>query len=418
MPQPAIPTRNPGEVGNPNRSVFVIAVLALSFSVPSGSAQRPSSAEISRLEQQAETNLRNQKPDLAIVAYRRILALDPENAGAHSNLGLAFYLHGDYAPAVDEFSIALRNHPDQWNIVALCGISEANIGRNGGAIPHLDQAFRHVEEPTLLLAVGKRLFSLLYETGELNRAAELVGKLQQMAPENIDVIYAAHQVYSLLANRSFLKMAQAAPDSARMYQLQADRLAQIGNMKAAMVAYRLAIGRDSHLSGVHFQLAEALSVSRVAAERAEAEGEYLKALADNPLDEKSECRLGDIELQRSDVAGATQHYRRALDLQGNDPDANDGYGRALLASGAPQEARTYLKRAIQLDPTNVAAYYHLSQASRKAGDQEEAKRQMSDFLAHKAERENLKRRLEDMLPESFLRTDGRSFQVSQEPTPK
>jgi tetratricopeptide (TPR) repeat protein len=400
MFQPAIPTVNPGRVGNPNRLVFVIAVAALSLSVLNGSAQTPSSAEISRLGQQAEADLRNQKPELAIVAYRRILELDPENAGAHSNLGLAFYLHSDYAPAVDEFSIALRDQPDQWNIVALCGISEANIGRNVSAIAHLGQAFHHVEEPTLLLAVGKRLFSLLYEAGELTRAAEVVARLQEMAPQNIDVIYAAHQVYSLLANRSFLTMAQAAPDSARMYQLQADRLTQIGNMNAAIAAYRLAIARDVHLSGVHFELAEALSVSRIEAERAEAEGEYLKALADNPLDEKSECRLGDIDLQRSDIAGATRHYRRALELQADDPDANEGFGMALLASGTPQEARSYLKRAIQLDPTNVAAYYHLSQASRRAGDQEEAKREMAEFLTHKTERENLKHRLENLVPES------------------
>src|SRR5580704_10014564 len=179
-----------------------------------------SSAEIARLDGDAQSDLRAQKPELAIVAYKKILALDPANMGAHSNLGLAYYLHGDFAPATSEFNIALRSQAEQWNIVALCGISEANIGQNRNAAAHLDQAFQHVEDPELRLAVGQRLFSLLFEGGDLERAAETIGRLGQIAPKNIDVLYAAHEVYSLLDSRVFVTMAQFAPDSARMYQLR------------------------------------------------------------------------------------------------------------------------------------------------------------------------------------------------------
>jgi tetratricopeptide (TPR) repeat protein len=261
------------------------------------------------------------------------------------------------------------------------------------------------------------LFSILYEAGNLDRAADVVRKLQELDPTNIDVVYAAHQAYSILASRSFLAMAQLAPDSARMYQLRADRMAQMGNRKGAIAAYRLAIGRDAHLSGAHFALAEVLSVSQIEAERAQAEGEYLKALADNPEDEKSERRLGDIHMQRSDLAGATQHYQRALQLQANDPDANEGYGMALLASDSAQEARTYLRRAIQIDPTNVAAYYHLSQASRKAGDLDAANREMAEFLKLKAQRENLKRSFDD-LPIQAAREASQHDQRGAEAVPK
>lgn len=352
--------------------------------------------EIVRLAEQAESDLHNQKLEQASAEYQKILAIDPNNISAHSNLGLANYLQGKFAPAALEFRIALRLTPDLWNIAALCGLSEAKTADNADAALHLEQAFQHVTEPSLRIAVGKQLFSIAFEAGELNRAASVVEELERLDPTDVDVLYAAHQVYSLLADNAFVAMAQLGPDSARMYQLRGDRMAQIGNMHGAIVAYRLAIERDPRLSGVHFALGEVLSISRNADERAEAENEYARALADNPLDEKAECRLGDIELQRSNLKGAVQHYRRALQLQADDPDANEGYGMALLETDSDQEARNYLDRAVQLDPANVTAYYHLSQASRKVGDLDAAKREMDEFLKLKAKRENLKRSFDDL----------------------
>jgi Flp pilus assembly protein TadD len=191
-------------------------------------------------------------------------------------------------------------------------------------------------------------------------------------------------------------MAQLEPDSARVDELRGDRMAEIGNMQGAILAYRKAIERDPHLSSVHLALGDALSISRDAGERAQAESEYKKELADNPYDEKAECRLGDIEMQRSNFDAAEQHYKRALQLQPDDPDANEGLGIVLFEDGQVQEARTYLNHAVQLDPANAAAYYHLSQASRRAGDFDQANREMDQFLKLKAQDESLKRSFDDL----------------------
>jgi tetratricopeptide (TPR) repeat protein len=246
------------------------------------------------------------------------------------------------------------------------------------------------------MAVGKELFSLLIEVGDLRRASDVVDELEKLDPENVDVLYAAHQVYSLLADKAFLAMAQRDPTSARMYQLRADRMAEIGNKEGAITAYRLAIVRDPHLSSAHFALGEALSVSPNAKQREEAEAEYKKALEDNPLDEKAESRLGDIEVQRSSLQAAMTHYKRALQLQPNDPDANEGMGLVLLTSDRNQEALVYLNRAVQLDPMNMTAHYHLSQASREAGDLDAAKREMDEFLRLKAVKDKLRSSFDDL----------------------
>jgi tetratricopeptide (TPR) repeat protein len=374
----------------------LLAALVSLFPRAGAQQTAPLAPRILQLAQQADSDLHNQRPDLAAAEYQKILTLDPKNVGAHSNLGLADYLQSKFAPAADEFKAALALKPDLWNIDALCGLSEAKTGRNADAAGHLDQAFQHVDEPSLRLSVGQQLFTILMQSGELVRAAAVVDRLEQLDPENVDVLYAAHQVYSLLADRAFVDMAQHEPDSARMFELRADRMAQIGNIEGAVQAYRLAIQRDPHLSGVHFALGEALSVSQNEAERAQAEDEYEKALANNPLDEKAECRLGDIAEEHADIVRATQHYRRALELQPDDADANEGYGMVLLDSHSARDARVYLLRAVQLDPSNVAAYYHLSEASRDTGDTDDARAEMEQFLKLRAARDKLKRSFDDL----------------------
>jgi len=383
--------------GSRNERAAVLTLLfallaALSYS-SSAFAQPAANSPpaVSQMARQAENDLQHQKPEDAAAIYRRLPEADPNNIGARSNLGLAYCLQGDYAQASGEFRIALRSKPELWNIVALCGLSEAESGQNSDAVANLSRALEKVQDPSLRMAAGKQLFSILMGAGDYHRAARVIDQLQEIDPRNIDVLYAAHQVYALLANQAFLSLARQQPDSARMYQLQGDELAQVGNIPGAIVAYRLAIERDPHLSGVHFALGEALRRSHSPAEQAQAEGEYRKALADNPWDERAECRLGSIELQRSNLQRASRDFQRALQLQPGDPDANEGLGMVLMASGSKREAVIYLRRAVQADPNDEAAYYHLSLASRDAGDMDAAARDMAEFRHLKAIRDQMER---------------------------
>jgi tetratricopeptide (TPR) repeat protein len=369
--------------------------------------------EITQLAQQAEADLHNPKTTLAAGEYVKILALDPNNIHAHANLGLAYYLQGKLAEAGPEFEAALRLQPDLWETAALCGLSENQTGQPATAKLHLQQAFEHVTEPKLRMAVGRQLFSILFEAGDLQLASDVVSDLEQLDPANVDVIYAEHQVYSLLANRAFLSMARLAPDSARMYQLRGDEMMQSGKLAGAIAAYRQAVQRDPHLAGAHFALGEALSASQSAADRAEAEGEYKKALADNARDEKAECRLGAIDLDRADLDGAAQHLKRALQLQPDDAEANEGLGMVLMASQSNQDAILYLKRAVQLDPTDGAAHYRLALAGRSLGDVEAANREMEEFRKLRTQKENLKQNFHELPAQTLSPGD----QPQREPGP-
>jgi cytochrome c-type biogenesis protein CcmH/NrfG len=159
----------------------------------------------------------------------------------------------------------------------------------------------------------------------------------------------------------------------------AHEAARQGNTAGAIAQYREALKIDPKLPGVHFELAEALSGSPSASDREEVENEYKAALAANPFDEKSECRLGEISSHQSDPKITFTHYSRAMELDPNDPDANLGLAKALIAMNQPEKALPLLERAAKLDPSNAVIRYHLSGLYRKAGRVDDAQRELAEF---------------------------------------
>jgi len=388
---------NPGMSAARTCLLLSIAVALAIAALPQLCAQKTSDKEqIRKLAEQAQAALQNHQLDLAIEEYKKVLALDPDNAGAHANLGVAYYMNGSFSQAIEHFRVAIGRQHDLWKIVALLGMSEKQLGQNVQAESHLKEAFAHVQDKDLHAAVGKQMFTLYIQAGKLIEAANVAGQLQEENPSDVDILYAAHLVYSELANSTLYSMAVLEPDSARMYQSKGDELAQQGNTAGAIAALRQALNRDPHLPGAHYELAEILSASTSAAERAQAEGEYQLALSDNPLDEKAECGLGAIALQRSDFQAASGHYAEAVRLQPDDPAANEGLGVALVSLEELKKARPYLERAVQMDPENARARYHLSQLDGKLGDVPAAKREMQEFLRLKAEQERIVQVLKDM----------------------
>jgi tetratricopeptide (TPR) repeat protein len=220
--------------------------------------------------------------------------------------------------------------------------------------------------------------------------------LKQLAPENTDILYTAHRIYSDLAGESMLSVAMVAPKSARMHQMMAQEMARQGNTDGAIAHYREAVKTDPHLPGLHFELAEALNLSTSAADRDQVEKEYQAALAENPFDEKAESRLGEIALRESDLERSATHYKRALELQPNDADALVGMGRTLTQMHRPAEAEPYLKRAAQIEPFTAATHYRLSQVYRAAGRTADAQKELAEFQRLKELKERLKQVYEEM----------------------
>jgi cytochrome c-type biogenesis protein CcmH/NrfG len=175
-----------------------------------------------------------------------------------------------------------------------------------------------------------------------------------------------------------------------MHQVMARELTRQGNDAAAIAQYRKAIEKSPRLPGIHFELAELLNSSEDAKTRAEAEQEYKAALSENPFDEKSEARLGDIYMKQGDLQKASAAYAEALRLQPSDAEANFGMAKTLIAMDQPAKALPVLERAVQLDPTNAAAHFRLSTLYREAGRTEDSRREVDQYKKYKEMKEKLR----------------------------
>src|ERR1700730_4071080 len=295
--------------------------------------------QIESHSRQAQELLKTNRPELAVREYSAILALDPNNVDARGNLGVVWFFQCKYEKGAPELRGALKLSPTLWKIQALLGMCEKRIGETAGAQADLEQAFPRLTEKKLRVEAGMELIEIHFGAGDLDQAATIASALRQLEPENPDIQFTAHRIYSALADESLLSVAMLAPKSARMHQLMAHELARYGDTEGAIAQYREAIKIAPQLPGLHFELAELLSLSTVATDQAGVESEYRAALAGNPYDEKSECRLGGIAARQSDLKSAFAHYSRAVELQPKDADACLGLAKVLVAMNQTEKAQ-------------------------------------------------------------------------------
>jgi tetratricopeptide (TPR) repeat protein len=366
-------------------SVCIMGALP-TISQSTGGAQQQIESHL----RQAQEFLRSNSPEPAAREFAAIVALDPKNIDARGNLGVLLFFRGDYAKASLQLREALKLGPTLWKLQALLGMSEKRTGQLAPAQSDLEKAFPQLQEEKLRIQTGMELIEMYYGAGDLDKATGVVSVLRQLRPTDPDILYTAHRIYSDLADESMLTLSMAAPKSARMHQVMAHEMARQGNNEGAIVQYREALKIDPQLPGIHFDLAELLNGSSVAAGQEEAQVEYKAALAVNPFDAKSECRLGEIAAKRNDPKAAYAHYSRALELQPGDLDANLGLARALISMKQPEKAEPLLQRAVRLDPTQAIAHYRLAALYRSMGRTEDARRELADFQKYKRMKERLK----------------------------
>jgi cytochrome c-type biogenesis protein CcmH/NrfG len=355
---------------------------ALLFLVSVGSycqAAADKQQEIQTHVRQAQAYLNDKKPDLAIAEYNAVLASDPNNLDARANVGVVYFFKGDYGKATHELRSALKLQPGIPKLQALLGMSEKRAGENKSAQADLEQSFGQLKDERLRVQAGMELIEVDYVLSDLGKAAETVNVLRQLRPTDVDILYTAHRIYSDLSDETMLSLAMIAPNSARMHQLMGHELARQANNEGAIANYREALKLNPQLSDMHFELAEMLNTSSSATDRAEAEKEYKAALAENPFDEKSLCKLGDIAMRRSDMNTASEYYARALKLQPNDVDANLGMARILMTRHEPKKAEPHLERAVQLEPFSPVSHYRLGVLYRELGRPDDAHRELAEF---------------------------------------
>ncbi|HTW81776.1 MAG TPA: tetratricopeptide repeat protein [Terracidiphilus sp.] len=375
----------------PAKSIVSALFILIAISTTSAGQATPDDKEqIAQHENLAQQYLREQRPDLAIPELKKIVSLDPNNLEARANLGVLLFFRGDYADAVPQLQTAIHIQPDLWKVRSLLGLAEEHTGDPVDARKDLEASFPMIEERKLKIDVGLDLVGLYTASGELDKAAGLVSQLKTAYPESPEVLYAAYRTYADLSGESMLSLSLVAPDSAQMHQLLAHEETREGNTNGAIAQYRKAIAINPHLPGAHFELAELLNTSQNPAIKKQAEQEYRAALADNPLDVKTECDLAEIALTKGDVNSADHLYSNAIELHPNDASAKLGLAKVMLEMDKPDKALPLLEASVQLEPTNATAHYRLAMLYKKTGRTEDAKRELLLYQKYKEMKDKLR----------------------------
>ena len=368
------------------------------MSLPSqGQALSEKKSEIELHSRKAQQYLQERRPDLAIPELQKVVALDPSNAEAQSDLAVLLFFQGKPADSIPHFRAALLEKPELTKIQGLLGLAEVRTQDFDRGRKDLEASFPLIPDQKFKVQVGLELVSLYTQSGDLDEAASVLATLRKAAPDNPEVLYASYRTNTDLAGESMLALAIHSPESAQMHQMMAHEEVREGKTNDAIADYRKAIAIDPHLPGVHFELAELLHTSQDVVVKKEAEQEYLAALKDDPRDEKLLCRLGEMDAQKGDFQKSFEEYSKAAKLQPGDADAKLGLAKTLIELNQTDKALPLLEQTIQEDPTNAIAHYRLGTLYRKQGRMDDARREIEIYKKLRDMKDKLRAEYKNLL---------------------
>ena len=346
---------------------------------PIGDKARIPSRKSPRSNSRHRSIFRNRNRSSPFPCCAKSLRSIPKNVNAQANLGVLLFFQGNYAEAIPHMRAALQLQPDLWRIQALLGIAEKRTGNPKEAQNDLERAFSNLDDKKIRIEAGLELIELHSASAQLDKALSVAAKLEELAPQNPQILFVTYQIARQMMDQSLLNMMMAAPDSAEMHMIMAGELGAPGGSRQCDRAIPRGDPLNPMLPGAHFQLAEQLRTSPDPALNAQAEDEYKAAIKVNQYDELSWRQLGGIMTAKGDFKAAEEDYRKALALQPKDSEAKTGLAIVWISMNRTNEAISLLESAINDDPTNIVAHYRLSGLYRRAGRTADAQREMDAF---------------------------------------
>lgn len=288
------------------------------------------------------------------------------------NQAVAAYDRGDVAGAIRLYQELLRQKPGAVEARTNLGVALAHEGRYAEAIHQYREALKRDPESSI---VRLNLGLAWYKQADFAKATTEFEALYKKDPSNRQGLYLLADCYLRLgsyheATRLLEPEYTAHPEDAAIEYAYGTALIQDGQTsKGAVVIDRILKNGNS---------AEATLLTGASQYSA---GDYKsavvtlgKALDLNPGLPGGWTLLGKASLKVEDNERAKTAFRRALEADANDFDANIHLGGILRHDGDNAGAAPFLERALMLRPDSAAARYQVSAVEAATGHMEEARR--------------------------------------------
>jgi tetratricopeptide (TPR) repeat protein/serine/threonine protein kinase len=289
------------------------------------------------------------------------VALQPDNAGALLNLGIALDHQGKPREAIAALRKAAELRPDYLAVYLQLGDVFIRHRQFDKAIEAYRQA---IELPDAAWAHSNVVKAWVHNN--LGAALEERGKWDEAILEYRQAI-------------------TEKPDLPKTHHNLGIALTKLGKLDQAIAAYRKAIDLKADFAEAHYNLGIALGKL---GERDQAIAAYRKAIDLNPKYPHAHYNLGGALVEQGKVDQASAEYQRVIQLKPDDPDAHYSLGRNFQMQGRLDKAIIAYREAMRLKPNYAETHVNLGLCLAGQGKLDEAIEECSQAINLKPELAN------------------------------
>lgn len=294
----------------------------------------------------------------AIAAYQGSLNLNPDNPGAHSNLGAAYVKLGRYEEAIKEYRTAVEVDPT--NATFLFNLALAYY--KSAQIPSAAETFAAVLQRQRDHLNARLLLGDCYL--QMGRFQDTIDQLALWQDSYADNAAFAYILGSALIETDRLDQGQvlidrifAKGDSAEAHLLMATVHLRRTDNTAALAELQRAAAINPTLPLVHSLMGRALL--RTGDQEGAAKA-FATELANNPNDFQANLEIGDLRKREQKFDEAEPYIRRALRMRPQDPTARFSLAGLHVSRGETDQARGVLETIVSDTPNFTEAYVLLA----------------------------------------------------------
>jgi tetratricopeptide (TPR) repeat protein len=337
----------------------------------------------------------------ALTFCRAVLAMHPEEAESHYQLGQT-YLHGDdfekalecfreaiardsaYLPAYYKLAM-LYNKLERYDLaVEVCKQVQKFKPHDAKAHHELGQVFyqkgdfeaadielaRAIELNPRFLDPYLMSGQLALEQGQHEKALAQFQKVLDVQPSNDAALYRAGQILNHVgqygeARQHLNRLLESDPRNLPALIEMARSLWLASELPEALEAYKKILGIDPKNVTAHFQIGDIHARMEDPDRAIEA---FRAVLAANPSHRDAYLRLGEIYTDKGVMFEAEKMYRKAAGLAPDDTAPNLGLARIYKAQKNYRQAAEELSKLIEKDPENAGIHFELAQTAAEQHD--------------------------------------------------
>jgi tetratricopeptide (TPR) repeat protein len=300
---PAIPIR---------RLALSARVLCLALALTGTSARGQGTAGAPGVDAEIQSHFaaaqqaqRDQDYATAEREYQRVIALAPNFAEVHMNLGLVYQMQNRYPEAMTELRSALKIKPTLAGANFFLGVDYCKTGEGAKAIPFLKAALKAAPgqpEIWLWLATAQEI------TGDIAAQVATLRQALESHPRDVDILYLLGHAYERLGKQEAARLGSGTADASRKEQFLAESYAASNEWPSAVIHFQNALAATPKREGLHVALGEMfLSAGKIN----QAAKEFVQELALDPNNLRALVRRGEVRLIEGDVDGGLADWARA-----------------------------------------------------------------------------------------------------------